>query len=51
MKSFSLSASAGEASIVVSHVKRLVESGLKPVDIAVIAPYNLQVSKLSFRYG
>ena len=34
-----------------SHVKRLVESGLKPADIAVIAPYNLQVSNLSFRYG
>ena len=35
----------GEASIVVSHVNKLIEGGVKPADIAVIAPYNLQVGK------
>ena len=35
----------GEASIVVSHVKKLIEGGVKPADIAVIAPYNLQVGR------
>ena len=35
----------GEASIVVSHVNKLIEGGVKPADIAVIAPYNLQVGR------
>lgn len=35
----------GEASLVATHVKSLVGSGLSPKDIAVIAPYNLQVKK------
>ena len=33
----------GEAHIVELHVKALIEAGLKAKDIAVIAPYNLQV--------
>ena len=34
----------GEADIVASHVEKLVSYGLKQQDIAVIAPYNLQVT-------
>ena len=34
----------GEADIVASHVTALISAGLQPTDIAVIAPYNLQVS-------
>ena len=33
----------GEADIVTLHVQKLVDSGLGVEDIAVIAPYNLQV--------
>jgi superfamily I DNA and/or RNA helicase len=33
----------GEADILASHVEKLVSMGLKQQDIAVIAPYNLQV--------
>ena len=33
----------GEADIVTSHVEHLINSGLPAKDIAVIAPYNLQV--------
>ena len=33
----------GEADIVAAHVMALITAGLKPDDIAVIAPYNLQV--------
>lgn len=36
-----------EAALVVLHVKKLVEAGLKPDDIAVITPYNAQLSILS----
>ncbi|XP_050417004.1 DNA-binding protein SMUBP-2 [Patella vulgata] len=36
----------GEAGIVASHVEKLVGCGLKPDEIAVIAPYNLQVDIL-----
>lgn len=36
--------SAGEVDIVELHIKALTEAGLKAKDIAVIAPYNLQVS-------
>lgn len=35
---------SGEADIVELHIKALIEAGLKAKDIAVIAPYNLQVS-------
>lgn len=34
----------GEADIVASHVGSLIEAGVRPSDIAVITPYNLQVS-------
>lgn len=36
--------SSGEVDIVELHIKALTEAGLKAKDIAVIAPYNLQVS-------
>lgn len=36
-----------EAALVVLHVQKLVAAGLKPDDIAVIAPYNAQLSILS----
>ncbi|XP_064609271.1 DNA-binding protein SMUBP-2-like [Liolophura sinensis] len=39
----------GEADIVSCHIERLVASGVKPRDIAVIAPYNLQVELLRIR--
>lgn len=39
-----LTLSSGEVDIVELHVKALTEAGLKAKDIAVIAPYNLQVS-------
>ena len=35
--------SPGEADVTVAHVEKLLSSGLAPVDVAVIAPYNLQV--------
>ena len=34
----------GEADVVAAHVEELITGGLHPSDIAVIAPYNLQVS-------
>ena len=37
----------GEADIVAAHVEQLVQAGLAPQDIAVIAPYNLQVGVLA----
>ena len=36
-------ANEGEEGIVAQHVEALINSGLPPKDIAVIAPYNLQV--------
>ena len=33
----------GEAALVCRHVSRLVAAGVKPSDIAIITPYNLQV--------
>ena len=36
--------SSGEVDIVDLHIKALTEAGVKARDIAVIAPYNLQVS-------
>ncbi|XP_056137744.1 DNA-binding protein SMUBP-2 [Lampris incognitus] len=39
----------GEADIVELHIKALTEAGLKAKDIAVIAPYNLQVDLLRQR--
>lgn len=36
--------SSGEVDIVELHIKALTEAGVKAKDIAVIAPYNLQVS-------
>ena len=37
----------GEADIVAAHVCTLVDAGVSPSDIAVIAPYNLQASQFS----
>ncbi len=37
------SGNEGEAALVCHHVSRLVAAGVKPADIAVITPYNLQV--------
>ena len=34
---------AGEADLVSHHINKLIDSGLQADDIAVIAPYNLQV--------
>ncbi|PIK42599.1 putative DNA-binding protein SMUBP-2 [Apostichopus japonicus] len=39
----------GEANLVVLHIERLIESGVRPEDIAVITPYNLQVQLLRQR--
>ena len=39
-------ANDGEADVVKHHVTQLVKAGLKPVDIGVITPYNLQVERL-----
>ncbi|XP_048581003.1 DNA-binding protein SMUBP-2 isoform X2 [Nematostella vectensis] len=39
----------GEADIVTAHVTALIDAGLNPRDIAVIAPYNLQVELLRQR--
>ncbi|XP_076446820.1 DNA-binding protein SMUBP-2-like isoform X2 [Babylonia areolata] len=39
----------GEADIVAAHVEQLVKAGISPQDIAVIAPYNLQVELLRQR--
>lgn len=36
--------SSGEVDIVELHIKALTEAGVKAKDIAIIAPYNLQVS-------
>ena len=38
----------GEAELVLCHVKDLLEVGVPPQEIAVIAPYNLQVSVVIF---
>lgn len=38
----------GEADLVIHHLKALLAAGVAPSDIAVIAPYNLQV--LAFIY-
>ena len=47
-------ANEGEVGLVVIHVEDLVQSGLKPEEIAVITPYNLQVElirlQLSSKY-
>ena len=40
-------ANIGEASIVIHHVKSLINHGVKPEDIAIITPYILQVDLLS----
>ena len=37
----------GETEIVAAHVAALITAGLQPSDIAVIAPYNLQVTMIS----
>ena len=37
-----------EAELVRSHAKKLVEAGVRPEDIAVVTPYNAQVSQSSF---
>lgn len=37
---------SGEVEIVALHIKALTEAGVNAKDIAVIAPYNLQVSYL-----
>lgn len=41
--------STGEVDIVALHIKALTEAGLQVKDIAVIAPYNLQVSFFFFK--
>lgn len=40
----------GEADIVAAHVRALITAGLQPSDIAVIAPYNLQVNIQSIKF-
>lgn len=42
--------SSGEVDIVELHIKALTEAGVKAKDIAVIAPYNLQVCKGTVKY-
>ena len=37
----------GEADLVTYHLKNLLEAGVLPKDIAVISPYNLQVSMVT----
>lgn len=37
----------GEVDLCVVHVEKLIQAGLNPGEIAVIAPYNLQVNVLS----
>ncbi|XP_076339432.1 DNA-binding protein SMUBP-2-like isoform X2 [Tachypleus tridentatus] len=39
----------GEADLVTLHVHKLIASGIRPEDIAIIAPYNLQVDLLKLR--
>ncbi|XP_022249895.1 DNA-binding protein SMUBP-2-like isoform X2 [Limulus polyphemus] len=39
----------GEADLVTLHVDKLIASGIRPEDIAIIAPYNLQVDLLKLR--
>lgn len=39
----------GEADLVAMHVKNLIKSGLNPVDVAVVTPYNLQVELVKSR--
>ncbi|KAL3878418.1 hypothetical protein ACJMK2_030771 [Sinanodonta woodiana] len=39
----------GEADIVAAYVQKLISNGLSPEDIAVIAPYNLQVELIRLR--
>ncbi|KAG8195271.1 hypothetical protein JTE90_028422 [Oedothorax gibbosus] len=39
----------GEADLVAMHVKNLIKSGLNPVDVAVVTPYNLQVELIKAR--
>ncbi|KAJ8019245.1 DNA-binding protein SMUBP-2 [Holothuria leucospilota] len=39
----------GEANLVVVHVEKLCASGVRPEDIAIITPYNLQVELLRHR--
>ena len=33
----------GEADVVAAHVRKLVDAGVPPRDIAVVTPYNMQV--------
>lgn len=44
-----MSLATGEADVVAMHVEALTEAGVKARDIAVIAPYNLQVEHSSSR--
>ena len=37
----------GEADLVIHHLKALLSAGVSPGDIAVIAPYNLQVRHIA----
>jgi len=39
-------ANPGEAKVVMAHVSRLVQSGVRPLDIGIITPYNAQVALL-----
>lgn len=41
-------ANAGEAALTDLHVRRLVEAGVRPQQIAVVTPYNLQVISVLF---
>ncbi|CAB4058726.1 IGHMBP2 [Lepeophtheirus salmonis] len=41
----------GEASLVVSHVRKLIDAGMNPSDIAVITPYNLQVELIRSQFS
>lgn len=45
LHSAALHVSPGEVDIVELHIKALTEAGVRAKDIAVIAPYNLQVNQ------
>ena len=43
-------ANIGEAALVINHVKMLIKSGISDDQIAIITPYNFQVSKNTLKF-